>query len=675
MSKKHLITSALPYANGPLHIGHVAGAYLNADIYVRYLRSMGEDVLWVCGSDEHGAAITIRAQQEGVEPQDVVDKYHTLIEKAFEGFGISFDIYHRTSSEIHYKTASDFFLELHKKGSFTEKETEQFYDEKAEMFLADRYIKGTCPNCGYTEAYGDQCERCGTTLSPNELIDPRSTLSGAEPILRKTTHWFLPMDKHEDWIKEWLEKGVLDGNQHHDPKEWKKHVLGQCRSWVDAGLQPRAMTRDLSWGIPVPLENGKNKVLYVWLDAPIGYISATKAWCEANGKDWREYWQNEERELIHFIGKDNIVFHCIIFPIILKEHGQFNLPTNVPANEFLNLEGDKISTSRNHAVWLHEYLEELPERVDELRYVLTSILPEAKDSEFTWDDFQARVNNELVAILGNFVNRCLVLSNKYYDGSVPEPPNDFEEPEELKDLFQNNNAEIEEAIRSFRFREALQLAMKGARIGNKYLAETEPWKLVKTDPDTVRGIMFESLKIVDHLAQVLSPFMPSTSQRLLNMLGISSGQELTPGHALGKAEHLFKRVEDTEMDVQKEKLKKEETKQATSTTKEMIAFEDFTKLDIAIGTILQGEKVEGADKLLKLTVDMGSEQRTIVSGIAEHYSPEDIIGRQVSVLVNLAPRKIRGVESQGMILMAEEEDGTLAFVSPDKETSPGARIR
>ncbi|NND94242.1 MAG: methionine--tRNA ligase, partial [Flavobacteriales bacterium] len=461
MAKRHLITSALPYANGPLHIGHVAGAYLNADIYARHLRSLEEDVLWVCGSDEHGAAITIRAQQEGVGPQEIVDKYHEIIKAAFEGLGISFDIYHRTSSSLHQKTASDFFLELYQKGAFVEKETEQYYDVEASMFLADRYIKGTCPNCGNKEAYGDQCERCGTTLSPNELIDPRSALSGGSPIKKKTTHWFLPMDKHEQWVKKWLSEGELEGTFHHDPSEWKKHVLGQCRSWVDAGLQPRAMTRDLDWGIPVPLEKGKNKVLYVWLDAPIGYLSATKAWCVEHGRNWKDYWQSDESEIVHFIGKDNIVFHCIIFPIILKEHGNFNLPVNVPANEFLNLEGDKISTSRNHAVWIHEYLAELPDRVDELRYVLTSILPETKDSEFTWDDYQARVNNELVAILGNFVNRCMVLSSKYYQGEVPQPPKDFETPKELEELFEENSKEIDMAIRGFKFREALQLAMLG----------------------------------------------------------------------------------------------------------------------------------------------------------------------------------------------------------------------
>ena len=678
MAKRHLITSALPYANGPLHIGHLAGAYLNADIYVRHLRGQGEDVLWVCGSDEHGAAITIRAQQEGITPQEVVDKYHSIIEGAFKGLDIEFDIYHRTSSALHHKTASEFFLELNSKDSFTQKETEQYYDEEAQMFLADRYIKGTCPKCANPEAYGDQCENCGSALSPTDLIDPQSTLSGATPVIRKTTHWFLPMDQHEGWIKEWLDEGTLDGKKLHNPSEWKKHVLGQCRSWVESGLHPRAMTRDLKWGVPVPLPEGKDKVLYVWLDAPIGYISATKAWCEANGKDWRDYWQNEETELLHFIGKDNIVFHCIIFPILLKAHGKFILPKNVPANEFLNLEGDKISTSRNHAVWLHEYLAEMPGRVDELRYVLASIMPEAKDSEFTWDDYQARVNNELVAILGNFVNRCVVLTHKYYDGVVPALSEGIELPAEVKELFASNLTDIDTSIRAFRFREALQLAMQAARIGNKFLADTEPWKLIKTDPEAVKDIMHIALLLVEHVATALSAFLPETSNKLKVMLSIEEGGSLTTGSTIGLAVHLFRKVEDAEIEAQKLKLAKPETTEVEPEApkgKPMITFDDFTKLDIQVGHISAAEKVEGADKLLKLAVDMGTEERCIVSGIAEHYSSDEVIGKQVSVLVNLAPRKIRGVESQGMILMAEDAEGNLAFVSPEKEIASGSTVR
>lgn len=678
MAKRHLITSALPYANGPLHIGHLAGAYLNADIYVRHLRAQGEEVLWVCGSDEHGAAITIRAQQEGISPQQVVDKYHGIIEGAFKGLDIEFDIYHRTSSPLHHETASDFFLELNAKNSFTQKETEQYYDEEAQMFLADRYITGTCPKCDNPDAYGDQCERCGSALSPTDLINPQSTLSGATPVIRKTTHWFLPMDQHEEWIKEWLNQGTLDGKKLHEPSEWKKHVLGQCRSWVESGLHPRAMTRDLKWGVPVPLPDGKDKVLYVWLDAPIGYISATKAWCEANGKDWRDYWQNEETELLHFIGKDNIVFHCIIFPILLKAHGDFILPKNVPANEFLNLEGDKISTSRNHAVWLHEYLEEMPGRVDELRYVLASILPEAKDSEFTWDDYKARVNNELVAILGNFVNRCVVLTHKYYEGVVPALSEGAELPVEVKELFASNLGGIDTAMRAFRFREALQLAMQAARIGNKFLADTEPWKLIKTDPEAVKDIMHIALLLVEHVAKALTAFLPETSGKLKAMLSIQVGGSLTAGSTIGPAVHLFKKVEDSEIEAQKAKLVKPETIEVEPETpkrKPMITFDDFTKLDIQVGRITAAEKVEGADKLLKLSVDMGTEERCIVSGIAEHYSSDEVIGKQVSVLVNLAPRKIRGVESQGMILMAEDAEGNLAFVSPEKEIASGSTVR
>jgi methionyl-tRNA synthetase len=673
-----LITSALPYANGPLHIGHVAGAYLNADIYVRHLRALGKDVVWVCGSDEHGAAITIRAQKEGTDPKSIVDRYHALIKDSFERFGISFDIYHRTSSELHKETAQAYFLELEKNGSFEVKTTEQYYDAKAGMFLADRYIQGTCPNCQNPSAYGDQCEKCGSSLSPTELIDPRSTLSGEKPELKETSHWFLPMERHEGWIKEWIEKGILDGKPHHDIDQWKKHVMGQCKAWLDSGLHSRAMTRDLDWGVPVPLEQGKNKVLYVWLDAPIGYISATKAYCEANGKDWKDYWQNDESQLIHFIGKDNIVFHCIIFPILLKEHGGYNLPVNVPANEFLNLEGDKISTSRNHAVWLHEYLDEMPGREEELRYVLTSIMPEVKDSEFTWDDYQARVNNELVAILGNFVNRCLVLTGKYFEGKVPEP-SDSDTPEELKELFATNADEVSTAIQAYKFREAMQAAMMGARLGNKYLADTEPWKLIKTDEEGVKKILFESIRIIAHLIRVMGPLLPGTSEKLKTMLGegLDAEGKVVKGGALGEVGLLFKKVEDEEMDFQKAKLIKEpvmETEEKMNVKPE-IDFESFTKMDMRTGTILSAEPVDGADKLLQLVVKVGTETRQIVSGIAKHFRPEELPGKQVTVLLNLAPRKIRGVMSQGMILMAEDEAGKLVFISPEGGIADGSEVR
>ena len=673
-----MITSALPYANGPLHIGHVAGAYLNADIYVRHLRALGKDVVWVCGSDEHGAAITIRAQKEGTDPKSIVDRYHALIKDSFERFGISFDIYHRTSSELHKETAQAYFLELEKNGSFEVKTTEQYYDAKAGMFLADRYIQGTCPNCQNPSAYGDQCEKCGSSLSPTELIDPRSTLSGEKPELKETSHWFLPMERHEGWIKEWIEKGILDGKPHHDIDQWKKHVMGQCKAWLDSGLHSRAMTRDLDWGVPVPLEQGKNKVLYVWLDAPIGYISATKAYCEANGKDWKDYWQNDESQLIHFIGKDNIVFHCIIFPILLKEHGGYNLPVNVPANEFLNLEGDKISTSRNHAVWLHEYLDEMPGREEELRYVLTSIMPEVKDSEFTWDDYQARVNNELVAILGNFVNRCLVLTGKYFEGKVPEP-SESETPEELKELFATNADEVSTAIQAYKFREAMQAAMMGARIGNKYLADTEPWKLIKTDEEGVKKILFESIRIIAHLIRVMGPLLPGTSEKLKGMLGegLDAEGKVVKGGALGEVGLLFRKVEDEEITFQKEKLIKEPIAEeaAQMDVKAEIDFETFSKLDIRVGSILTAKPLEGADKLLHLEVKVGTETRQVVSGIAKHFKPEELPGKQVTVLLNLAPRKIRGVMSQGMILMAEDETGKLVFVGPESAIDDGSEVR
>lgn len=673
-AKRYLVTSALPYANGPLHIGHLAGAYLNADIYVRHLRSQGEDVLWVCGSDEHGAAITLKARKEGKAPQDIVDTYHTIIEEAFKGLRIDFDIYHRTSSDLHHKTAGDFFLELEKKGAFEKKQTSQYFDQEAGVFLADRYIQGTCPNCGHEDAYGDQCEKCGTSLSPTELANPRSTISGTAPVLKETTHWFLPMDRHEDWISEWLMEGTLDGREHHDPNKWKKHVLGQCRAWIQAGLKPRAMTRDLDWGVPVPLEDAEGKVLYVWMDAPIGYISATKKWAEDNGQDWATYWKDEETELVHFIGKDNIVFHCIIFPMILKEHGGYILPEQVPANGFLNLEGDKISTSRNHAVWLHSYLEDLPGREDELRYVLASILPETKDSEFTWEDYQARVNNELVAILGNFVNRCLVLTNKYFDGRVPDPKGTMEIPSEVESLFKDNQLEIDRHIRAFRFRDALQAAMRGARTGNKFLADTEPWKLIKTNPEEVADILHLGLRIIHHLEKALGAFLPNTSERLRGMLGNAWSEEgVRSGESLGEVSLLFKKVEDETMDEQRDKLRKPEPEDLD--LKPEISFEDFLKMDIRTGTIQSAERVEGADKLLCLKVDVGIKTLQVVSGIAEHFSANELDGRKVTMLMNLPPRKIRGKLSEAMILMAEDDSGKLSFVSPPKETPNGSGVR
>ncbi|MEZ4721958.1 MAG: methionine--tRNA ligase [Flavobacteriales bacterium] len=682
MTKRHLITSALPYANGPLHIGHIAGAYLPADIYVRYLRSKfgHENVLYVCGSDEHGAAINMKAIKEGTTPQAIVDKYHELNKKAFADFGIGFDIYHRTSSPLHHETAQEFFLNLYEKGVFKKVTNEQMYDPEAKQFLADRFIMGTCPNCKSERAYGDQCENCGKTLSPTELINPHSTLSGAKPELRETWHFYLPMGDHSDWIEEFIRDGKLDGKQHHDPSKWKKHVVGQCLSWVESGLGDRAMTRDLDWGVPVPLKGAEGKVMYVWLDAPIGYISATKQWAidQENAEDWKRWWQNDETDLVHFIGKDNIVFHCIIFPIILKMHGEYNLPVNVPANEFLNLEGDKISTSRNHAVWLHEYLEDFPNRTEELRYVLTSIAPESKDSEFTWKDYQARVNNELVAILGNFVNRVVVLSNKYYNGLVPTETLDWEITDQCL-AFINKSQEY---IAQFKFREGLSEAMNLARFGNKFLADLEPWKLQKTNPDEVKKIMFSALNITAHLAQAIEPFQPETAQKIREMLRIDKVfKGFLDGHEIGEAQLLFSKVEDTEIEAQIQKLetRKMENNQTTiepqAEQKSNISFDDFTKLEIRVGTIKTAEKVEKADKLLKLSVDLGTETRTIVSGIAMHYNPEEIIGKQVSVLCNLEPRKLRGVESQGMILMAEDSNGNLVFLSPEKAIQSGAEIK
>lgn len=674
MSKRHLVTSALPYANGPLHIGHIAGAYLPADIYVKHLRSKygHENVLYVCGSDEHGAAISMKAIKEETTPKAIVDQFHELNKKAFQDFGIDFDIYHRTSAELHHKTSQDFFLSLYEKGVFKKVENKQMYDTEAKQFLADRFIMGTCPNCSSDRAYGDQCENCGKTLSPAELINPHSTLSGAKPEMRETWHFYLPMGDHSEWIEDFIRNGQLEGEAHHDARTWKKHVVGQCLSWIEGGLGDRAMTRDLDWGVPVPLEGADGKVLYVWLDAPIGYVSATKQWAieQDNPDDWKRWWQDEDTEMIHFIGKDNIVFHCIIFPILLQTHGEYNLPTNVPANEFLNLEGDKISTSRNHAVWLHEYLEDFPERIDELRFVLTSIAPESKDSEFTWKDYQARVNNELVAILGNFVNRVVVLTNKYYDGVVPFGKADSD----ILAKCENHLKNIGEHIENFKFRDALTEAMNLARFGNKFLADSEPWKLQKTDPDAVKKIMFNALNICAYLAPAFEAFLPATAGRIREMLAIDPiFKGYLDGHEIRSAVLLFKKVEDEEIEAQIQKLKKPEPEQTDS--KPMISFDDFTKLDLKVGTIKTAEKVEKADKLLQLQVDMGQETRTIVSGIAEHFSPEEVVGKQVSVLTNLEPRKIRGIESQGMILMAEDEGGKLVFVSPDEAVNSGSGIR
>ncbi len=678
--KRYLITSALPYANGPLHLGHIAGAYLPADIYVRYLKLRGNDVAFICGSDEHGVPITLRARKEGVSPQDIVDKYHGMIKKAFEEFGIAFDIYHRTSDPLHHETASDFFKTMHENGEFIEKEEEQFFDDQEQQFLADRYIIGTCPKCGYEEAYGDQCEKCGTSLSPKELINPKSKLSGNIPVLKKTKHWYLDLEKYQnEWLEAWIDS---------HKKDWKSNVYGQCKSWLNGGLQPRAVTRDLDWGVPVPVEGADGKVLYVWFDAPIGYISATKAWAKENGKDWKDYWQSDDSRLIHFIGKDNIVFHCLIFPSMLKAHGDYILPDNVPANEFLNLEGDKLSTSRNWAVWIHEYLQEFPGKQDVLRYTICANSPEQKDNDFTWKDFQGRNNSELVAILGNFVNRTLVLTHKYYDGKVPACG-------ELTDFDKETLAEIsviksnlEKSIESFRFREAVKVAMDLARLGNKYLADTEPWKVIKTDEERVKTIMNISIQITAALSIILEPFLPFTTAKLREFLNIEKlGWDLAgkpdlidAGHTINKARLLFDKIEDEEIEKQIQKLM--DSKKANEAenvkveaAKENCTFDDFMKMDIRVGTILEAERVPKTDKLLKLKIDTGIDQRTVVSGIAVDHKPENIIGKQVSILVNLEPRKIRGIESQGMILMAEDASGKLNFVVPDEKTANGSGIK
>lgn len=673
--KRYLITSALPYANGPIHIGHLAGVYIPSDIYTRFLRLNQEDVISVCGSDEHGVPITLKARKEGVTPKEIVDRYHSINKKAFQDFGIAFDIYSRTSNKVHYDTASDFFLNLYNKGEFIEKSSDQYYDEEADCFLADRYIMGTCPHCGNESAYGDQCEKCGTSLSPSDLISPHSTVSGSKPVLRETLHWYLPLDKYEPWLKKW----ILE-----EHKEWKPNVYGQCKSWIDQGLQPRAVSRDLDWGIPVPVEGAKGKVLYVWFDAPIGYISATKELTP----DWEKYWKDKETKMVHFIGKDNIVFHCIIFPSMLKAEGSFILPENVPANEFLNLENDKISTSRNWAVWLHEYLEDFPGKQDVLRYTLCSNAPETKDNDFTWKDFQARNNNELVAILGNFINRTLVLTNNYYEGKTPEiGKTDSNDETVLKEitLIRKN---VGTSLSSFRFREALKEAMNLARLGNKYLADAEPWKVIKSDPERVKTIINIALQITANLTIILEPFLPFSMNKLRSWINIdlltwSDGGRtdlLIPGHFISKPGLLFEKIEDEQITRQIDKLlatKKvnEETSSKRVPEKEPVSFDDFSRIDIRTATILEAEKVPKTTKLLKLKIDTGLDIRTIVSGIAEHYEPSDIVGRQISIVANLEPRKIKGIESRGMILMAEDSEGRLVMVSPCETVSNGSMIK
>ncbi len=673
--KRHLVTSALPYANGPIHIGHLAGVYVPSDIYTRYLRMRGEDVISICGSDEHGVPITLKARKEGITPQEVVDRYHELNKKAFADFGIAFDIYSRTSNRIHYETASQFFRKLYDQGEFVEKTASQYYDEEAGCFLADRYITGTCPYCGNENAYGDQCEKCGTSLSPTDLINPKSTISGSAPVMRDTLHWYLPLDKYEPWIRKW----ILE-----EHTEWKTNVYGQCKSWLDQGLQPRAVSRDLDWGVPVPVEGAEGKVLYVWFDAPIGYISATRELTP----DWEKYWKDPETRMVHFIGKDNIVFHCIIFPAMLKAEGSYILPDNVPANEFLNLENDKISTSRNWAVWLHEYLQDFPGKQDSLRYALCASAPETKDNDFTWKEFQARNNNELVAILGNFVNRILVLTANYYKGTVPVQGvmNDYDK-ETVKSIM-TCRENTESNLEAFRFRQALAEAMNLARLGNKYLADTEPWKVVKTDPERVKTIMYVSLQITANLAILLEPFLPFSMDRLRGWLGIAglhwdaAGRSdlLSPGHTVSSGELLFSKIDDADIEKQIQKLldTKKANQNATAPVlpqKEDVSFDEFTRMDIRTATILEAEKVAKTTKLIKLKVDTGIDVRTIVSGIAEHFTADELPGKNISVIVNLAPRTIKGIESKGMVLLAEDENGKLVFVTPEKKIKNGSPVK
>ena len=676
MQKRKMITAALPYANGPVHIGHLAGVYIPADVYARFQRRSGNDVAFICGSDEHGIPITIRAKKEGVTPQDIVDKYHAIIKKSFADLGISFDEYSRTSSENHKKTSQDFFLTMYEKGKFTEEISEQYYDEQAGEFLADRYIVGTCPNCGNDGAYGDQCEKCGTTLSPSELINPKSALSGNVPVLKETKNWYLPLNEYEDFLNEWIIEGHKD--------DWKPNVYGQVKSWLNDGLKPRAMTRDLNWGVPVPLPNAEGKVLYVWFDAPIGYISFTKEWAEKNGKDWKDYWQSEESDLVHFIGKDNIVFHCIIFPAMMKAHGDFKMPKNVPAFEFLNLENDKISTSRNWAVWAHEYVEEFPGQQDVLRYALLSSAPETKDNNFTWKDFQTKNNSELVGIFGNFINRVAVLIHKYYDGIVPQ--GDANTPE-LAEI--NKSAkEISGFLENYEFRNSLTALMNLARFGNQYLQTEEPWKTIKDNPEKAAHSLFVGAQIAVALAQLCEPFMPFSSEKLLTMFNVQKSTWndveskfvlIETGHQINEASLLFSKIEDDVIEAQIQKL--ENTKQSNKKTnpnanpmKDEIQFDDFSKIDLRTATILTAEKVEKADKLLKFTVDTGVDVRTVVSGVAESFSPEELVGKQVMILLNLAPRKIRGIESQGMFLLTTKPDGKLSFVTPDETVENGIEI-
>ena len=688
MSKRYTITAALPYTNGPIHIGHLAGVYVPADIFARYQRLKNNEVAFICGSDEHGVAISIKAKKEHTTPQAIIDKYHAIIKQSFADFGISFDNYSRTSLPIHHKTASDFFRKLYEQGDFIEEISEQLYDEEAHQFLADRFVIGTCPKCGNPEAYGDQCERCGSSLNATDLIDPKSSITGSKPTLKATKHWFLPLNRYQEFLEKW----ILEGHKN----DWKPNVYGQVKSWLDDELKPRAVTRDLDWGIPVPVEGAEGKVLYVWFDAPIGYISSTKEWAEREGKDWRPFWQDKDTELVHFIGKDNIVFHCIIFPAMLKAEGSYILPTNVPANEFLNLEGNKLSTSKNWAVWLHEYLQDFPNQQDVLRYALTANAPETKDNDFTWKDFQARNNNELVAIFGNFINRVAVLTQKYYEGEVPAAgvlnATDSETLQQLSELTQK----IEQSLERYRFREAQQELMNIARLGNKYLADEEPWKLIKTDAERVKTVMYVALQVATALAITSEPFLPFTSEKLKNILqlGTTAWEQvkqnptalLPTGHKIGVATLLFEKIEDAAIAKQLERL--ENTKQANrqeaqaaaevtvAPQKELISYDDFAKMDIRIGTILSAEKMPKADKLLILKVDTGIDQRTIVSGIAQSFNPEEIIGKRVTVLANLAPRKLRGVESQGMILMVENAEGKYRFIAPDGgEIANGAEVK
>ncbi len=676
-ANRYTITAALPYTNGPIHIGHLAGVYVPADIYARYLRGIGKDVAFVCGSDEHGVAISMKAKKEGVSPKEIIDKYDGIIRQSFQDFGISFNNYSRTSAKVHHDTASDFFNTLYAKGDFIEETTAQLYDAEAQQFLADRFVIGTCPRCGNEEAYGDQCENCGSSLNATDLINPKSTITGGVPSLKETKHWFLPLDRYEDFLKEWiLEEHASD---------WKPNVYGQCKSWIDDGLKPRAVTRDLDWGIPVPVKGGEGKVLYVWFDAPIGYISSTKEWAEREGKDWEPYWKDKDTQLVHFIGKDNIVFHCIIFPSMLKAHGEYVLPINVPANEFLNLEGNKLSTSKNWAVWLHEYLQEFPDMQDVLRYTLTATAPETKDNDFTWKDFQARNNNELVAIFGNFINRVTVLTHKYYNGIVPSPSSFNATDQATLEAVKAFPKKLSNSIERYRFREASQELMNLARLGNKYLADAEPWKVIKEDEERVQTIMYVALQIAAALSVLSEPFLPFTSAKLKSILStttsdlvnvwtdVASEKTLLPaGHEIAKSELLFRKIEDKEVQQQLDKL--EATKKANESAnkeimaqKDTITFDDFSKLDMRVGTIVKAEKMAKAKKLLVLKVDTGLDTRTIVSGIAESFTPEDIIGKKVTVLVNLAPRALRGVESEGMILMTENEEGKLVFLNPDED--------